>query len=230
MKHRNSHLLVGYWSRLRRGRDVPDQTEIDPRAIKRMLSQVCILEASDPPRAMFRLAGTWLCDRFGFELKGTSFLGTWDVPSRNQIVLLMKQSLAMKQPVCISSIGSTADCAMVELETILAPLSFGEGGPTRFLGMVHFLGDTSAIAGRTITSQRLVGSKMIHEDEPVDSLPTPPAPPAEPVRNHPKAPHLRLVVSRNRAATVHSEMDEMMRELLTALEIKRGPRLSLLGR
>ena len=34
MKHRNSHLLVGYWSRLRKGRDVPDQTDIDPRAIR----------------------------------------------------------------------------------------------------------------------------------------------------------------------------------------------------
>jgi len=230
MKHRNSHLLVGYWSRLRRGRDVPDQTEIDPRAIKRMLSQVLILEASDPSHASFRLAGTWLCDRFGFELKGTSFLGTWDMQSRNQIVLLMKQSLAMKQPICISSIGSTADCTMIEIETVLAPLSFGEGGPTRFLGMVHFLGDTTALVGRTIASQRLVGSKMIHEDEPVDSLPPPPAPPAEPVGGHSKAPHLRLVISRNSAATVHCEMDDMMRQLLTALEIKRGPRLSLLGR
>ena len=43
MKHRNSHLLVGYWSRLRKGRDLPDQTDIDPRAIKRMLSYVFIL-------------------------------------------------------------------------------------------------------------------------------------------------------------------------------------------
>jgi hypothetical protein len=195
-----------------------------------MLSQVFILEATDPAHATFRLAGTWLCDRFGFELKGTGFLGTWDVLSRNQIVLLMKQALAIKQPVCISAIGSTADCTMIEIETVLAPLSFGEGGPTRFLGMVHFLGDTSALAGRTLASQRLVGSTMIHEDEPADGLPPPPAPPADPARGGPKAPHLRLVVSRNRAATVHCEMDDMMRQLLTALEIKRGPRLSLLGR
>src|SRR5579872_6867691 len=40
MKHKNSHLLVGYWGRLRKGRAVPDQTDIDPRAIKRMLSQI----------------------------------------------------------------------------------------------------------------------------------------------------------------------------------------------
>src|SRR6202012_5424443 len=69
MKHRNSHLLVGYWSRLRKGRAVPDQTDIDPRAIKRMLSYIFILDASDITRPTYRLAGTSLCDRFGCELK-----------------------------------------------------------------------------------------------------------------------------------------------------------------
>ena len=73
MKHRNSHLLVGYWSRLRKGRTVPDQTDIDPRAIKRMLSYVFILDASDITRPTYRLAGTSLCDRFGCELKGMNF-------------------------------------------------------------------------------------------------------------------------------------------------------------
>src|ERR1700743_2702092 len=82
MKHKNSHLLVGYWSRLRKGRDVPDQTDIDPRAIKRMLSFVFILDASEPSRPMYRLAGTSLCDRFGMELKGSNFLSHWDAQSR----------------------------------------------------------------------------------------------------------------------------------------------------
>src|SRR6185437_13452484 len=54
MKHKNSHLLVGYWSRLRKGRAVPDQTDIDPRAIKRMLSQVFILDVQNPQRPIYR--------------------------------------------------------------------------------------------------------------------------------------------------------------------------------
>src|SRR4029077_9168850 len=78
MKHKNSHLLVGYWSRLRRGRDVPDQTDIDPRQLKRMLSSVFILDAENPARPIYRLAGTGLCERFGFELKGTGFLAHWE--------------------------------------------------------------------------------------------------------------------------------------------------------
>src|SRR5207244_9222354 len=81
MKHKNSHLLVGYWSRLRRGRDVPDQTDIDPRAIKRLLSYTFILDCENPARPVYRLAGTALCERFGFELKGTSFLAHWESQS-----------------------------------------------------------------------------------------------------------------------------------------------------
>src|SRR5450755_2793228 len=83
MKHRNSHLLVGYWSRLRRGRAVPDQTDIDPRAIKRMLSYVFILDASDTERPVYRLAGTSLCECFGVELKTINFLSHWESQSRS---------------------------------------------------------------------------------------------------------------------------------------------------
>jgi hypothetical protein len=231
MKHRNSHLLVGYWSRIRAGRDVPDQTDVDPRAIKRMLSQLFILESTDPARASFRLAGTWLCDRFGFELRGTSFLGTWEAQSRSPLVSLLRQSLLAKQPVCVSSIGSSADNMMVEMETVLAPLSFGGAGPTRFMGMVQLVGDSAAFAGRPIAFQRLVGSKIVSEDEPIANLPPPPSiPPADFGRGHPRAPHLRLVVSRDKPVMVHFEMDELMQTLISALEIKREPRLSLLRR
>jgi hypothetical protein len=229
MKHKNSHLLVGYWSRLRRGRDIPDQSDIDPRAIKRMLSQIFILEASDPARPAFRLAGTWLCDRFGFELKGTGFLGTWEARSRESVALLLRQSLASSQPVCISSIGSTADCAMVEIEMVLAPMSFGANGSTRFLGMVQFLGESGNVAGKPIAFQRLAGSVFLNEDEPLSNIPpSPPGPPASTGQSHPRAPHLRLVVSRDQPATMNFDMDEMMCTLISALEITRTPRLSLL--
>jgi hypothetical protein len=230
MKHKNSHLLVGYWSRLRRGRDVPDQVDIDPRAIKRMLSNVFILESSDPARPSYRLAGTNVCDRFGFELKGTSFLGQWEAQSRDPLITLIRQSLATKQPVCITAMGTTSDCAMVEIEIVLAPLGFGAGAPTRFLGMIQLLGDSGSLNGKPITFQRLVGSKIVQEDEPLSNYvpPPPPMPPAETNRSHPRAPHLRLIVSRDKPATLHFEMDEMMKKMVAALEIVMLPRLSVL--
>lgn len=221
MKHRNSHLLVGYWSRLRRGRGVPDQCDIDPRAIKRMLSFVFILDAADPGQPHYRLAGTSLCERFGFELKGSAFLAHWEVGSRASLTLLMRQSLALKQPVSISSFGTTPDGALVEMETVLAPITFGDGTATRFVGMVQVLSDPAPLSGRPIAFQRLIASQFVREDEPLSTyVPPPPPPPAIPaLRSHPKAPHLRLVISRERTAPANFDMDEAMQALIKRLDI-----------
>jgi hypothetical protein len=201
MKHKNSHLLVGYWSRLRKGREVPDQTEIDPRAIKRMLSHVFILDAASPSRPMYRLAGTALCQHFGFELKGTGFFGHWEAQSGITLASLMRQALKVKQPISLSSIGATSDAGMVEMETVLVPVSFGGGAATRFIGMTQLLGDTTMLAGKPVSFQRLVSSELLREDEPLSTFdgPSQGLPPYPPVQApvHPRAPHLRLVVNRD---------------------------------
>ena len=156
MKHKNSHLLVGYWSRLRKGRDVPDQTDIDPRAIKRLLSYTFILDCENPARPVYRLAGTALCERFGFELKGTGFLAHWEAQSGLSLSPLLRQALKLRQPVCISSVAATADNGMVELETILTPVSFNGSEPTRFFGLVQMLSDPTPLRGRAQAYERRV--------------------------------------------------------------------------
>jgi hypothetical protein len=221
MKHKNSHLLVGYWSRLRNGRDVPDQTDVDPRAIKRMLSQLFILDAINPGRPMYRLAGTGLCERFGMELKGTAFLAHWEGQSSIALGSLLRQAMRSHQPVCLSSIGASTDCGMVEMETVLAPISFNRGEATRLLGMTQILTDAHQLGGRPIAYQRLVASQIVREGEPLASAhippPPPPAPPAlQILRNHARAPHLRLVVSQDRPtfqSPVQVQSDEILRRV-----------------
>ena len=216
MKHKNSHLLVGYWSRLRNGRDVPAQTDIDPRAIKRMLSHVFILDVINPARPIYRLAGTGLCERFGMELKGTGFLAHWEGQSGLALNSLLKQALKTRQPVCLSSIGATADCGMVELETILAPISFDGGEPVRFVGLTQVLSDMALLAGRPIAFQRLVASQLVREDEPLSPMTLPPPPPPVQIQrnhSHPRAPHLRLVVSQERPGPVNVDSNETLRRM-----------------
>jgi hypothetical protein len=217
MKHKNSHLLVGYWSRLRKGREVPDQIDIDPRAIKRLLSQVFILDAASAARPIYRLAGTATCDRFGIELRGTDFLGHWEQQSGIALASLLRHAMRLKQPLCLLSIGVTPDNGMVEIETVLAPVSFAGDEPTRFLGMMQILGDTMPLNGRAIAFQRLVGSKFIQEDEPFPVFDNSPPPLASAtLRTHPKAPHLRLVVSREASETVQYEPDGVLKGVLDA--------------
>jgi hypothetical protein len=225
MKHRNSHLLIGYWSRIRRGREVPDQADLDPRAMKRVLSHVFILDTRDAARPAYRLAGTSLCERFGEELRGTGFFAHWEAQARDKIALLLRQSLMMKQPVCLSAIGVTSQCSTIEMETVLAPLTFGPGAPRRFLGIVQFLGDTSPLGGFPIVYERLIGSKMICENDPIAPLSDPPPPPPPtPFASggtH-RAQHLRLVISRDKPATLHSEMDDSIGRMIAALDVVPG--------
>jgi hypothetical protein len=221
MKHKNSHLLVGYWGRLRKGRAVPDQTDIDPRAIKRMLSQIFILDATDVVRPTYRLAGTSLCERFGLELRGSNFLSHWETQSAQALGSLLRQALRLKQPLCLVSIGATADQGMVEIETVLAPVSFGDGEPTRFVGMMQILGDATPLMGRAISFERLVGSQFICEDEPLstfDTIPPPPPPfTGTTLRSHPRAPHLRLVINQERRERAHLEAVSAPRNALDTL-------------
>jgi hypothetical protein len=202
MKHKNSHLLVGYWSRLRGGRDVPDQIDIDPRQLKRLLSYTFILDCENPARPVYRLAGTALCERFGFELKGTGFLAHWESQSGLALSSLLRQSLLMHQPVCLSSIAATAENGMVELETVLTPVSFNGRKPCRFFGLVQMLSDPTPLLGHAIAYERLIASQLIQEDEPFPTNdrnlpPPPPPPPSMIMKAHPKAPYLRLVINQD---------------------------------
>ncbi len=86
-------------------------------------------------------SGTGLCERFGFELKGTSFLAHWESQSGLSLAPLLRQALRLGQPVCLSSVAATIDNGMAELETILTPVSFNGGPATRFFGMVQVLSD-----------------------------------------------------------------------------------------
>jgi hypothetical protein len=220
MKHKNSHLLVGYWSRLRKGRNVPAQGDIDPRAIKRLLSYVFILDCANPARPIYRLAGTGLCERFGFELKGTSFMAHWEAQSSLSLTTLLRQALKAGQPLCLSSIAATADSGMVELETILTPVSLTGGAPTRFFGLVQMLSDPAPLLGRSIAYERLIGSQLVQEDEPMpnyeQNLPPPP-PPVMPMRSHPKAPYLRLVVSQERPALLNFGSGDLIQKMFALI-------------
>jgi hypothetical protein len=198
MKHRNSHFAVGYWSRLRQGRAVPDQADIDPKALKRLLPFVFLLDARGDGSFVYRLAGTTLCDRYGGELRGRNFLSHWDSESRSRLSALLRQSLTTRMPVCLTSIGATEDCRMIEIETVLMPISFGGGEPERFLAVAQVLTDVAPLVGRTITFERLVSSSLIREDEALDhDAPPPPQSGPDASHRHTRAPHLRLVVSQD---------------------------------
>ena len=74
MKHAASRELYTYWQALRGRRPAPQRAEIEPGAIRHVLSEAFIVALDRGAGYPFRLAGTRVCALFGRELKGESFL------------------------------------------------------------------------------------------------------------------------------------------------------------
>jgi len=199
MKHRNNHFAVGYWSLIRRGRPAPDQSDVDPKALKRLLPFVFLLDARHST-FVYRLAGTTLCERYGGELRGRDFLTQWDRDSRSRLPGLMKEALAESTPLWLSSVGTTEDRNMVEIETVLMPMTFNADARERFLGVAQVMSDVAPLLGRSINFERLVASGLVREGEWTVTEASPPpvmAAPMRPLRRSRTArgAHLKLVVS-----------------------------------
>ena len=63
--------LRDYWESRQRGRAVPARADIDPAEIKPLLPYLLIADLSaNPLRVRIRLAGTEVCEAFGFNIAG----------------------------------------------------------------------------------------------------------------------------------------------------------------
>ena len=103
---------------------------------------------------------------------------------------------------------------MVEIETLLMPITFGAGAPERFLGVAQVLSDVAPLAGRYISFERLVASSLVSEEE-TAGVEQPPAPPPPDGGNRvlSRGPHLRLVASRS-SDPLRFDSGEAIRKLL----------------
>ena len=70
MKHPASRRLFSYWEELRGKRPAPERAEIEPGAIRQILSEAFIVALDPAAGYSFRLAGTRVCALFCRELKG----------------------------------------------------------------------------------------------------------------------------------------------------------------
>lgn len=192
MKHRNGHLLLGYWSRVRGDRRAPTRADIDPAQIKRVLPFVMMLEhrAGGP---VVRLAGTGLCDLFGQELRGAGLATLWDGQSRDALVLAIENIVAGAVPAVVTGLAETHGGRIIECEMLLLPLLAADGRVQRLLGCFHVLEPLEAWSDLPLRRLRLATAENVDEPAPAQAADMMPL--ASTPRAGRRAPHLRLVVS-----------------------------------
>src|SRR5262245_1342939 len=89
MKHPASRELYAYWTAQRGTRRAPNRNQIDPGVIRGILGDSFMINREVGTDAVFRLAGTRICDMFGRELKGERFLSLWDARSHTELRMLL---------------------------------------------------------------------------------------------------------------------------------------------
>jgi hypothetical protein len=122
MKHAASRELYAYWEEKRGTRPAPERAEIEPGAIRGVLSDAFILALDRNSGHPVRLAGTRVCALFGREIKGAPFLDFWAASSRPTVEGL----LSILADECTGTVaGVTAqneDGESIDLELLLLPL------------------------------------------------------------------------------------------------------------
>ena len=136
MKQRTSHILYGYWNDVRGDRIAPRRFDIEPSRISEILAETFILERVDSHTFAFRLAGTRICDQFGFELRGQNFADLASTTGRSELEHVMS-SITDQGAVGVFEFearDSTGRAA--HFEAVVLPLTHGRSNITRYVGSV----------------------------------------------------------------------------------------------
>jgi hypothetical protein len=165
MKHAASRELYAYWEKRRGKRAAPERGDIEPGAIRQVLSDAFILALDGRTGYPFRLAGTRVCALFGRELKGERFIGLWAAASQTVVSDLLAISDSERVGTVAGVTAHNAEGEPIDLELLLLPLSAGRPSLARTIGILAplkiptWLG-SSPIGALTLGSRRHIGASV----------------------------------------------------------------------
>jgi hypothetical protein len=165
MKHAASRELHAYWEERRGRRPAPERAEIEPGAIRRVLSDAFILALDARAGHPFRLAGTRVCALFGRELKAQSFIGLWAAASQRPVTDLLAILDHERVGTVAGVTAQNSDGQPIDLELLLLPLSASRPSLARTIGVLAplkippWLG-SSPVGALTLGSRRHVGAAV----------------------------------------------------------------------
>lgn len=161
MKSVSAKRLYQYWDDLRGSNPAPERRDIEPAAIKSLLSDIFILEHVSGTDFSYRLAGSSLCAAYCRELKGRSFGQFWGEKDLEAIDTMM---LAIREDAAAAVVGFNGVNARGQrapFEMLLLPLRYGGEDYPRVLGIAvpsdsdYWLG-LHPVEHHEMTSMRLI--------------------------------------------------------------------------
>jgi hypothetical protein len=164
MRHIQTQTLLNYWRQMRGEQLAPQKDSIEPSDIKDHLAFSFLLRRDAHDRFTFALAGTGLCDLFGRELRGNSFVHLWAETSRDAAVTSLVRVSHLSVPTVASCTAETADEKPLSAEMLLLPYANARGETNWILGHFQSLDPLSRLYGRKLARVRMGASAILTGD------------------------------------------------------------------
>jgi len=165
MKQTASLWLFTYWNELRNGRKAPNRFEIEPKKIGPLLPETFILETDETRSFRFRLAGTRICETYGYELKGLDFISFWKDRNDREAVESLLHTIKEDGSAGLLEFTATncegEDC---RFEIILLPLIHAGEQVNRIMGSLSSIDDPYWLGSKRLKSQKLDNLDLIWPD------------------------------------------------------------------
>lgn len=149
---------------MRGTRIAPRRFEIEPGAIAGILPETFILERGPDADVRYRLAGTRICEQFGREFRGASFLAGWSPPDRTTLENHLTRVMMEGGTGLLSLEAETASGRAAEFEAVLLPLTHTRETVDRVLGALVLVHDEPWVGTEPLTRRRLLGQEIVWPD------------------------------------------------------------------
>ncbi len=165
MKQTASLWLFSYWNELRNGRKAPNRFEIEPVKIGPLLPETFILETGENRNFRFRLAGTRICETYGYELKGLDFISFWhDRNEREAIECLLHTIKEDGSTGLLEFTAFNEEGESCRFEILLLPLIHSGEEVNRIMGALSPIDTPWWLGSKRLKGQRLDDLELIWPD------------------------------------------------------------------
>ena len=155
MFHSNTEQLIDYWRGVKGAAAVAMRSSINPTEFAHLLPQVFMLGRRGAGQYHFRLAGGFIADLHGRDLRDEDLLSLWSVQDRTQVQLALELARRKPDPVVIVAEARTELGAVMELEIMLTPLAAPSGEVDRVMGFYQPTSPVAMLMGQPIQALSL---------------------------------------------------------------------------
>ena len=150
MFHANTHLLIDYWTARAQPGRAPSRAAVDPTEFRQLMPQTFVLGRKARGSYAMRLAGGFVTDLHGRDLRQADALSLWSEHDRLRLQGALEDIRRHPEPLVVMAEGLTAGGPSLTMEVLLAPLTAHDGGPDRYLGLYQPLAMVSRLQGRNV--------------------------------------------------------------------------------